>query len=213
MADFALQGITLQFLPGVDRRRAGLTCRPVASFVAVVRPAPFSQISKGHSMYPVHDVDALLLLATTLASKRRPAELAEIMAAADLIQGTVPSELKLVESFQRLSAHGLILELDGGFTLTPVAQAIMAGQPKGKLEKDERLYRIKEKLGAFHGNADQPKVELTVERIAAAILAHRTTLTGPGRNLLIAKPKPAETDRHRPGQRQRRPLPKHRRKP
>jgi hypothetical protein len=42
-------------------------------------------------MYPVHDVDALLLIATTLSSKRRPAELVEIIAAADLLQVAIPA--------------------------------------------------------------------------------------------------------------------------
>ena len=36
-------------------------------------------------MYPIHDHDPLVLLATALAAKRRPAELLEIMAAIDLI--------------------------------------------------------------------------------------------------------------------------------
>ena len=36
-------------------------------------------------MHPVHDVDSLLILATALSSKRRPAELVEIVSAADLL--------------------------------------------------------------------------------------------------------------------------------
>jgi hypothetical protein len=42
---------------------------------------------------------SLVLLATALAAKRRPAELLEIMAAIDLIQGNIPNETKLSEAF------------------------------------------------------------------------------------------------------------------
>ena len=69
-------------------------------------------------MYPVHDVDATLLLALSLASKRRPAELAEIIAATELMQGAIPQEFKLCDSFYRLSEYGLISASDGGYILT-----------------------------------------------------------------------------------------------
>ena len=57
-------------------------------------------------MYPIHDHDPLVLLATALAAKRRPAELLEIMAAIDLIQGNIPNEAKLSEAFARLGQSG-----------------------------------------------------------------------------------------------------------
>ena len=38
-------------------------------------------------MQSVHDVDVILLLATLMASRRRPAELPEIVAGVELIQG------------------------------------------------------------------------------------------------------------------------------
>ena len=38
-------------------------------------------------MQSVYDVDVILLLATLMASKRRPAELPEIVAGVELIQG------------------------------------------------------------------------------------------------------------------------------
>ena len=100
-------------------------------------------------MYPVHDVDALLLLAMALASKRRPAGLAEIIAAADLVQGSIPSESKLGEAFHRLSMHGLIREAEGCFTLTPDAQKIMTGQPR-KADAQERILGIKGTLSAYN---------------------------------------------------------------
>ena len=46
-------------------------------------------------MHPILDSDALVLLATTLSAKRRPAELVEIIAAAELIVGSLPGEAKL----------------------------------------------------------------------------------------------------------------------
>ena len=49
-----------------------------------------------------------------LAAKRRPAELLEIMAAIDLIQGNIPNEEKLSEAFARLGQSGLLVERDDG---------------------------------------------------------------------------------------------------
>ena len=94
-------------------------------------------------MHPIHDVDVLLLLALALSSKRRPAELVEIVAAADVIQGVIPSELRLVDAFSRLATHGLICEQDGGFTLTPQAQKVMAGSGR-EADTEKRIARIKE---------------------------------------------------------------------
>ena len=151
-------------------------------------------------MYPVHDVDAILLLAMSLASKRRPAELVEIIAAADLNQGAVPSETKLSDSFYRLSEYGLICEQDGGYTLTPDAQQMMAGQRK-KADTQERICDIKESLADYHLNGEHAIILLTVEQITAAISAHQAAKGSSGKNLLMPKPKPAEDSSKRPGQR------------
>ncbi|MFZ4534676.1 hypothetical protein [Propionivibrio sp.] len=161
-------------------------------------------------MHPVHDVDALLLLAVTLSSKRRPAVIVEIIAAADLIQGTVPSELKLVEAFHRLSMHGLICEEEGGFTLSPEAQKIMTGQPR-KADALERIMSVKEKLAAYDPKGEHAPVLLTAKQLCTAILAHRKAEKAPGKNLLVPKVK-VDGDIQRPGQRQRKPLPARRRK-
>ena len=150
-------------------------------------------------MYPVHDVDALLLLAMSLAAKRRPAELVEIVAAAELAQGAIPSEAKLSESLYRLSAYGLICEQDGGYTLTTDAQQMMAGQAK-KAKTPERIYDIKEHLADYHLKGEHTAILVTEEQLGAAILAHRAAKASTGRNLLVPKPKPAE-DGKRPGQR------------
>lgn len=162
-------------------------------------------------MHPIHDVDAILLLATALSSKRRPAELVEIMAAVELINEAIPSETKLVDAFARLSTHALIGEEGGGFTLTPEAQQIMKGLSR-KAEKAERIFSIREKLTAYNAAAQLPPVVLTVEQLKTAIETHKASGQGAGKNLLVPKPKPVDTDKHRPGQRQRKPLPAGRRK-
>lgn len=151
-------------------------------------------------MYPVHDVDAILLLAMSLASKRRPAELVEIIAAADLAQGVIPPETKLCDSFYRLSEYGLICEQDGGYTLTPDAQQILSGQAK-KAKSQERIHDIKENLADYHLNGEHPLILLKEEQIAEAVLAYQTARKTSGRNLLAPKPKPVFEPHKRPGQR------------
>ncbi len=161
-------------------------------------------------MHPVNDVDALLLLATTLAAKKRPAELVEIIAAVNLIQTEIPGEAKLGESFARLATNGLICEIDGRYTLTADAQKIMAGQPR-KGASDERIFRVRDELSAFIPKGAHASVMLTAEQLDAAIRAHRTAGEGTGKNLLVPKPKP-EGDSQKPGQRQRKPMPARKRK-
>ncbi len=150
-------------------------------------------------MYPVHDVDAILLLSLSLAAKRRPAELVEIIAAADLMQGAIPAESKLSDSFYRLSEYGLVCAQDGGYTLTPEAQQILSGHAK-KAKSEERIYDIKENLADFHLNGEHTIILLTVEQIAAAIKEHTTSKQSTAKNMLMPKPKPVVEDK-RPGQR------------
>lgn len=152
-------------------------------------------------MYPVHDVDAILLLALSLAAKRRPAELAEIIAAADLTQGVIPSESKLSDSFYRLSEYGLICAQEGGYALAPDAQQMMTGQRK-KADTPERICGIKESLADYHLKGEHAIILLTVEQLAAAISEHQASKKS-GRSWLVPKPKPkpAEAGRKHPGQR------------
>ena len=146
-------------------------------------------------MHPIHDVDALLLLAMALSSKRRPAELFELMAAIDLIQqGAIPSEAKLCEAFHRLSEYGLISEEAGRFTLTAAGQKSMAGQ-RAKDDTAARIFRIKEKLAAYHPQGEHTAIALTTEQMESAIQAHRASGAGAGQNLLVPKPKPVEDNR------------------
>ena len=143
-------------------------------------------------MHPVHDVDVLILMATTLSSKRRPAELVEIVAAADLLQGFIPFIEKLGDAIEHLSTSGLITATEGGFTLTPIAQKIMAKQPK-KAVTEEVAIAIKCDLAAYTPKEEYPVIQLTEEQLSAAIQAHKTSRKVSGKNLLIPKPK---VDRH-----------------
>lgn len=154
-------------------------------------------------MTPIHDVDVLLLLATALSSKRRPAALAEIIAAIDLLQGNIPAEAKLSEAIARLAVSGLLVELDGGIALTPAAQKIVEGLP-GKADWAERLFIVRERLSDYRVGGEHGAILLGTEQLREALLAHRVAAAGAGRNLLVPRPKPA-ADIKRPGQRQRKP--------
>lgn len=151
-------------------------------------------------MYPVHDVDAILLLALSLASKRRPARLVEIIAATDLSQGAIPGETKLSDAFARLSAYGLIIEQDGGYALSADAQLMMSGHAK-KAKNPERIHDLKENLADYHLNGEHPMIALSAEQIAAAISEHQTAKRSSGRQWLMPKVKPAEDFDKRTGQR------------
>lgn len=148
--------------------------------------------NKGHKMRPNHDVDALILMATTLAAKRRPGQLVEIVAAADLIQGFIPSVEKLDEAIRRLSSLGLIHATEEGLTLTPVGQKIMAKQPK-RAAAEETLTAIRSTLADYRPMEEYPPIPLTPEQLIAAIREHKTARKAPGKNLLMPKPK---VDRH-----------------
>jgi len=161
-------------------------------------------------MHPVHDTDAVLLMATTLAAKRRPAALLELIAATDLLNGAIPSEEKLAEAFVRLSNCGLLCAVNDAYTLTPAAQKIMTGLRR-KADTPERIFEIKEKLAAYEPQGEFATITLSAVQVRHAILAHRIAVKAPGKNLLIPKPKPAEAEQ-KPGQRQRKPLPSRRRK-
>lgn len=149
-------------------------------------------------MYPVHDVDAILLLSLCLAAKRRPAELVEIIAATDLAQGAIPSEAKLSDAFARLSAYGLIIEIAGGYTLSADAQQMMESQRK-KDDNEKRIYRLKEHLADYHLQGEHTTVIVSEAQLLAAIEAHKKEKLTATRSMLMPKPKPVE-DKKRPGQ-------------
>lgn len=148
-------------------------------------------------MYPVHDVDAILLLSLSLAAKRRPAELVEIIAATDLAHGTLPSEAKLSDAFARLSAYGLILATDGGYTLAADAQQMMESQRK-KDDNEKHIYRLKEHLADYHLKGEHATIVVTEAQLLAAVEAHQKEKLTATRSMLMPKPKPVE-DKRRPG--------------
>lgn len=183
--------------------RAYIAPRMCVSLQAVFRvagnlPLPFP--AKGKAMYPIHDIDALLLLATALAAKRRPAELVEIIAAADLLEGDIVSDVRLVETFHRFATHGLIVGVDGRYALTAAAEALAAGLPK-KADGAARIALVREKLTAYNPDEKHPSLAITVEEVGEALRAHRAAGQTGVRNLLMPKPKPTpeEEARRRPG--------------
>lgn len=157
-------------------------------------------------MSPLHDVDVLLLLATSLAAKRRPAETGEIVAAIDLVNGNVPGEEKLAEAFARLGTAGLLVAAAGAIGLSPAAEGLIEILPR-KGDHAQRLFELRGLLGAYRPAEEAPAITVAATDLRAAILAHRAAAAGPAKNLLVPKPKP-ETSQARPGQRQRKPLAK-----
>ena len=162
-------------------------------------------------MYPIHDADPLLLSATTLAAKRGPAALAGIVAAAELIAGSLPSGQRLAESFASLSRNGLIRAEGDGFALTPAGERLMADQPK-KGTSDQRLFHLREGLATFPAKGAEAEILVTTAALAQAVAAHESGTAGSRKNLLVPKPKEADRTLARPGQRQRKPPPVRRRK-
>lgn len=162
-------------------------------------------------MHPIHDVDALLLLATALSAKRRPAEPVEIMAAIDLINGNIPAEAKLAEAIARLAIHGLLCGSADGLALTPAGQAIIEKLPR-KAENEERLFSIRDQLSMYNAKVESPAIDVTTDALRAAMLTHRAAAASTAKNLLVPKPKPEDKSQSRPGQRQRKPMPARKRK-
>lgn len=161
-------------------------------------------------MHPIHDVDALLLLATGLAAKRRPAEPSEIMAAVDLLQGNIPVEAKLAAGFSRLGEGGLLVETDGRVAPTAAAERLIE-RLSPKADHAQRLLELKGLLAGHQAPDDGAAVCFTPEQLREAIQAHRSAAGGKAKNLLVPKPKP-EAAQARPGQRRRKPLPKQRKR-
>jgi hypothetical protein len=69
-----------------------------------------------------------------------------------------------------------------------------------RAETPERLLAIRQELAGYAPKAEGVAIRLATERVSAAILAHRTFLKGPGRNMLVPRPQPAVDKAGRPGQ-------------
>lgn len=148
-------------------------------------------------MHPIHDSDALLLLALALSSKRKPADLVEIVTATDLLHGSTPLASKLCAAFARLAEHGLIEAPEGRFALTPAGQATLAGQP-AKADTAARLFAIKEKLASVSPTGEPLSVLPSEAEITAALKAFGAAR----RAAAMSQPKPKAVDEppKRPGQ-------------
>ena len=151
-------------------------------------------------MYPINDVDAQLLLATLIAAKRRPADLVEIVAAAELLGCPVTSGNLWAESFRRFATHDLMATVDGGYTLTPAAQALGSGLPK-KADTAERVFLVRERLSEYTPAEKTPSIVVSAEDFEAAMAAHAENAKQGGKNLLMPKPKQTEEEQRRRGPR------------
>lgn len=157
-------------------------------------------------MYPVHDIDAQLLLATLIAAKRRPAELAEIVAAAEFLGCPVTAPRAWADALRRATSHGLILATETATgptcTLSPAAQTLIQGLPK-KAETAERVFLTREKLAAYTPAEQSAEAPVSEEQFNEALKAHAALAAQGGKNLLMPKPKadPEDARRRGPGKR------------
>jgi hypothetical protein len=140
-------------------------------------------------MHPVHDVDAMLILSLALAAKRRPADLVEIVTAAALTQGAIPAAPLLSDAFARLSACGLVVGSDDGYTLSADGQQMLAGQ-RNKDDNARKLSRIMEHLAGYKCKGEHPALQVSKEQLHIAAREYRANSNSPGKSLLTSKPKP-----------------------
>jgi len=160
-------------------------------------------------MSQIPDIDALLLLAALLATKRRPASPEEIVAAMEVLGAPLPSAVQLREALTRLTAQGLLDWQDEALALTPAAQAALDHLSR-KGELADRLARLKDKLAAYAPPAEGAATETAPDTQAiwqAALDAPRAGADERSKNLLMPKPATPEKSQQRPGQHRRNPLP------
>lgn len=155
-------------------------------------------------MPPFQDLDALMLLAMMLAAKRRPATLAEVIAALDLLEGGLPPQVQIGKSFARLSEAGLLHEQEGGFALTAAAEALVTGLKK-KCDTAERIQVLRERLITHTQDIPATLIALTPKQLGDAVLAFRTAEKSSKRTLMAERPQPAEADKRKPAARSGKP--------
>jgi hypothetical protein len=147
-------------------------------------------------MYPIHDTDAQLLLATLIAAKRRPAALTDIVAAAEFMGFPVPAPAAWATAFARFFTHGLLTAAGEGYVLTPAAVQLVEGLPK-KAEADERVFLVRERLAAWKPALEHAGIEVSAAHFEAALQDHAKLAQQGGKNLLMPKPKRDEEDERR----------------
>lgn len=139
-------------------------------------------------MYPVQDVDAILLLSLSVAAKRRSADLTGIITAIDLAHDVIPSGNKLSDAFARMSVYGLVIEIEGGYALSADAQEMMTSQRK-KDDTEKKLFRLKAHLADYHLKGEHATIQIHPDQLLAAIKAFQVGKKTAGRDLLRDKPK------------------------
>lgn len=147
-------------------------------------------------MYPIHDTDAQLLLATLIAAKRRPAALTDIVAAAEFMGFPVTAPGPWAAAFARFFTHGLLAADGEGYVLTPAAVQLVEGLPK-KAEADERVFLVRERLAAWKPAGEHASVDIGAAQFEAALQDHAKLAKQGGKNLLMPKPKRDEEDERR----------------
>ena len=147
-------------------------------------------------MYPIHDTDAQLLLATLIAAKRRPAALTDIVAAAEFMGFPVTAPGAWATAFERFLTHGLLAAAGEGAVLTPAAVQLVEGLPK-KAEAGERVFLVRERLAAWKPAVEHAGIEISAAQFVAALQDHAKLAQQGGKNLLMPKPKREEEDERR----------------
>ncbi|MBR0565741.1 hypothetical protein J5J83_06395 [Azoarcus sp. L1K30] len=139
-------------------------------------------------MYPIHNIDAQLLLAVLLSAKRRPATLPDIVAAADLLGFQVAVPNQWGEAFRRLATHGLLLAADGGYLASDSAQGMARELPR-KAEPDEQVFLLREKLSVYMPAEKSPSIPIGGAEFDEALRVQAALSKQGGKNLLMPKPK------------------------
>ncbi|MCK6409144.1 hypothetical protein [Thauera sp.] len=147
-------------------------------------------------MYPIHDTDAQLLLATLIAAKRRPAALTDIVAAAEFMGFPVTAPGAWATAFGRFVTHGLLSATGEGYVLTPAAVQLVEGLPR-KAAGDERVFLVRERLSAWKPAVEHPGIEISAAHFETALQDHAKLAQQGGKNLLMPKPKRDDEDEGR----------------
>ncbi|MBS4097393.1 MAG: hypothetical protein KGZ83_11245 [Sulfuricella sp.] len=127
-------------------------------------------------------------MSLSVAAKRRPADLVEIVTATSLAQGTIPAVPLLSDAFARLTACGLIVGIDGGYTLSVDAQEMLSSRRK-KDDNEKMLSRIMEHLANYECKDVYPASHVGEEQLLVAVKEFRAASISPVRSLLTSKPK------------------------
>lgn len=126
-------------------------------------------------MHPIHDADVLVLLALAVASKRKSANLNELVLGLAMVQAQLPSVTRLMAAFTRLSSHGLITGDAEGYRLSETAQKLMLGVSRKK-ESAEQIFSLREKLKAFTPDTSEAAFQPEEQQLTAAIAAWQASL-------------------------------------